>query len=1535
MAELRPTTNLVVPETLQLDKAALQSKFFYIYRKLYREPEVVFLTKLWACPLLPSIGNDARMGVARKGIREAQKTMMKSTPAGYLSIKKVMGDDPYFRVSVPLFAFNKNSSSGLNQFLYDQLLGGAYEKVPLTQSADNMQDSQNLREMIKQDNPAVPSNIIIPVAKVIDSINVLDAKTRVVLQECLLNIRVQTKGGLAVIFADFKITKEEAQQLTSTHWIELRDIDLYPMLLQWVRTGFGAEGIAPFVAFPISKIASTLPKGHSQYARVNKDSISISPKGRPMYLPKELNQTLLYEDRYSQAGTRPDGSYALVDINEGASAMEAGSDVKQKLPPNIPVLVDWVNNKYSYTNTSGFLEVEDLTRYRTADVSHIRTLMQERVLDDKRFGQIAALGAPAGVPATAFQARTYDLESDEAHRGHISDSAGIVQWFDYFAQAFEKEEGHSATFSDISTNGYGPFRPIAKYFKAVKEAVLSNLDAVYARYSVSFVMENLAWLILMVEYADNFETLKAEDKTNRAAAMNQKVTPGWVPPSIPLLGKRLTSSTGGLLPHQIKVRNLMKDSPDFALFRVQAGGGKSVLALTDILYEIKANHNQPYLILCPGHLVANYVKEVVDFTDGKLNVLALNSYIIKQNGFPRLQAMFEKAPRNTVVVADYDVLKRQQRSMCYGTTPVIVYPVIDFLHQFGFGYVLADESHKLKNETTARTRSVMSLITDIPKKRLASGTMAHDSPSDLAMQVAAMDPTLFGTKDEMNKQYGLEVQGSRVIKWKPGAQDAIRRKIKSRIVDAEAMRKEWAALLPKKTEWLKGITMTDNQYRVYNEILTGILEDIKEGAKGNKKIQEFMNPEKAAAEGEEGEDKEDEIKDEDSGMALENLLKRYLARLERFLIVPAFDELGNIELKGEDRVSPKALMIVERLKMHIETGIPGKVLIFTNYIESAREIYRLAGPELQKMGILYQAVNKDVDGARYASDDSIKWMVGVSSSMEEGLNFQFASRLIRCETVWNPGTLEQGDSRINRPELKAPETRNEIYYDWIVANRTIDITKMSRLISKVIAVAKFENSENPAYEAIPDLPVIKMSFENIETMNSWSDTLAEYHAAYATYQKTRDAEYADYKDNYKAKFGEDPKLKSLQAAANPADAKLMSRVPYTPGLDIYGATESGLVRLDQYLNKPELAGEEELEDEEADGEEDESAMTPEKRHQQALLQSLVGKVVHTEYGDGILHSVGLKVKRCPVDLFSGFTALIRKSAIFVVTRTETSTKDIRNELLKKVGELPIDTPVEVPADVMKQSNRALKLAEQKNKKAVIVKEKEKHQKLLESLNVQLQFTLTNGFLAITYFVEGEDDSMSKALQAVGFRPDPLFYYAKMPSPARLKRQLNLWQEKGFRPDPAILKAGAKGGFAELYNLLKGGKVVSHNDTYKMTTAQNVRNFYRMEHKASSDKTLFKPYPLIEDDQAYIALPIQGQTASKLAIQVKATNVSWRTSKPTISFFGSQQQVEQKLKQIEEAGITVSNIVELTTDVKKMKKMKIRTDESATKDIGKF
>jgi len=1531
---LRPVSNLHIPEHLMLPSKDLKQRFFYVYNHGFTGSGAAFMTRLWASMYFPSVTKDPKFGT--KKIRATAEKLAAIIPAGYLRVKKEMGKNPHFVVSVPIYTFSRNISQSL-AFLQNTFLGGEPSSTP---TAEQIRHANDFENSLPESTEGQINFTTITATRVISAMR-LDAFGQEALRTCLINVTFQAKGNLVVVFANFRITKEEAQQLTTTEWQQLRDIDLYPPLLQWVQTTFGDRGMVPIASFPVSKIAFTLPASHVENARINEYGISISGNGVPLYLPKEVDkqQTIAYEDKYTQAGSREDGSFALVDINEGASAMERGTEIKTRLPANIVVSIDWLNNKFAYTNTSGMLTVQDLARFHKADISHIRNLMDDRGVTDALINSAIRMGEAAGVSESVFRPLAKDLAGIELSSvlrqqfDHAENSP--FDWFKTAARAYKSVEDQDVIkISDISINGFGPFAPLARYIKNVTDAIIGNLESVYVRYSIKTVSESLPWLIMIAKYSDNITELRAKDEANRKAAIEQKIDPDWTIPSCPLLADEI-----GLLPHQKKVRNLLKDSPDFAIIPVQAGGGKSVLILTDILYEIKANRSEPYLILCPGHLVANYVQEIVYFTKGKLNVIPIVSVVIEQNGWARLQAIFEAAPRNTVVVCDYDVLKFRARSVCYGTTPEVVYPVVDFLRQFKFGYVAMDESHRVKNDNQ-RARTTQLLISDIKKKRLASGTMVHDSPSDLAVQIGMMDPTLFGTKEQFNEKYGDIVSGGRVVKWRPNAQQAVMQKIRSRVVIAGAMRKEWAALLPRKREAILVTSLTPEQQRIYDSLLEGVLKQIQEDAKSKKALKKFLQegedeptPNPDTAEGEE--EQENEV-NEDEGEDLADLLKPYLARLEQFLIAPGSDKLVQHELSGPDLISRKTLRILARVHAHIFGGdkwyddngklvtedygpFPGKVLIFCNQIESAEEVWRLASPQLKACGILYKAAEKTEHGARFENDPKIKWMVGVQASMNEGLNFQFCSRLIRTETVWNPGALEQGDSRINRPELKKTEVRSTIFYDTVVADKTIDITKTARLISKIIAAAKFENAENVEYAAIPDVPIIKMSFRNIRSLNTWQPIsesnpgLLTYAQALSKYVNVREDDYDQYKENYIKKYGTGPVREKIPVAPNPKDAKLLKRVPYVPGLGIYKAEDLGLVRIDNYLNMSQVDTENEDEDEASINEE-----TARK------LDALKGMPVHTEFGEGIIRLAG-RGKFTSVILNSGYAVKIRKTQVFLITRTETSTKDIRNQLLKMVGELPLSTPIEVPAESWKASKAAEKLQLEKQKIQEIKETKKRHEKLKAELSIELYLFIANGFLGIDYAIDENNQTAMKTLQANGFRITAPFYYSKISSALALKNQLNLWQEKGLRPDKIILEQGGREAFNELYKLIKAGKIKSHSDTYKYAKSNNVVNFFRLEHKPNNNKMQFKPYALIQDNIAYIALPAQGQAGTRTAMsaQFRKPTFRWSLADPTLSYFGTVQQIEEKLQKLEESGIQISNIKDLEPELRKLRRMSIR------------
>lgn len=1844
---LRATTNLVVPKHLQLPRSDMKKGFLYVYNKGYTGPEPVFIAKLWLSSVFPEVTNESSFGASNKNANKnlkgwasvAEKTM----PAGLLSIKKINdAKDPHFEAAIPLARFDPRNLHGVAT---DYLFWFTdYKNPPDVQSADRFSESLS-------DSADVPEvrQLMIPAAQVIKNMKGLDAKGQAELKQCLLRIRIEYKGPMAVVFADFKITKDIAQQLTTTEWVQIRNIDLYPLLLQWVAGQYGYSVSAPLAAFPISKIARTLPPVLDGDARINENNISIDAKGLPYWLPRKLNNTERYEDLYAQVGEKGDGNFRLLETGHVADLVISGEDVKIKLPSNIPVLIDWVNNKYAYSLTTGMLKIQDLSRYKTADAAHIRNILNTTAINPKTIVQMANVAASAGLSDDGLTAslkflpaELAEIDKDDAMMAARFRN-GAMDFASYIGNAMKFAEDHmpNPALKEISTEGHAIFRPLARFLKKAHAAILANMDAVNARYSVSAVSSMMGYLTLIAKYGSEMATLNLEANKLCSAALSQGVEKGWTPPSVPLLSDKI-----GFLPHQIKVRNLLKDSPDFAILPVQAGGGKSVLTITDILYEIKADRSQPYLILCPAHLVAQYVKEIVFFTKSKLNVVAINTYTIRHSGFARLTKMLDNAPRNTVVVCNYDVLAKSPQQICYGTSSVTVYPIIDFLRQFRFGYAMLDESHcflsgtlvdtpygtrniedlvagdvvlsalgpkvveathaldlnvdlvkleyngqsvtcttkhpfftqrgwvfaadltlsdilvtqnyseRLLNEavdlcdvreeicseesenykpkvlrdllrsevaneptenlgenshrsksqeerghveetqlgksrgccnsqceskqtyetqqshvrskdqgqddaystqdgahffsegrqwdrseqvraggnehvskscsTTSnsyenstragfsdqlqsgfsvaetngsvggtgsvsfatgsrglgrekeaspnffrlasitrikqsdyeatrgrqkvynlqvgghpsysvngalvhnsvkndsqRTRACITLIADIPKKRLASGTMAHDSPSDLALQIGMLDPTLFGSREAFNSRYGEIVKGDRVISWKPGAQTAIMQVIQSRVVVAKAMRKEWAALLPEAEEKFLGVELTELQQQVYQSILEEALAKMREDAKGSKALQKFF--EDAAAS--KSSDTDDEAESEAQDTSLEALLKFYLARLEQYLTAPAADELGNKLLKGDDRRSPKVNKIIERCYEHLNNNYPGKILIFTNYIESAETIYDAFPPDLKKKALLYVAADKEAAGSQMERDDNMRIMVGVENSMNTGLNLQMFSRLIRVETIWNPGTLEQGNSRINRPELKKAETRTKIYFDWIMANHTMDITKISRLISKIIAVAKFENSENLEYETIPDVQIIPMNSESIQSMNDWQANLQEYAEAYKGYKQVQHNDYAEYKakqTDIKWDANGNLVMEPLAVAPTPKDAQLLPDTPYTPGLELFEAGKFGLVRTDEYLRQDtvdegEQEADDEGEDDEGEGKED-AANTAKKRFKEAC-QNLLGKTAHTEFGEGIIKSVGARGKYLNVLFPSGHLVRCKFAASFVVTKP---VKDLTAKLKAAVG-LPLGKPVGMPGARFRIDNAALrKQAELKQ----VEQEKKEKEVLHTDISVELTLAVSNGFLGISYFVNTtkKGAAAKSALQALGFRPVPDFALAEMKNAAQLKRQFDAWAAKGFTIDESYRKMNVHGAIYDMYNMLKTGKLAKGSEDFKFASKNQLMNFFRAEVKPSTSKTEFKPFPMIEDGKAYLVMHLRGQPANLRATKVKVAAVTWQHGDPSLVYYGlNLAATGQKIKEIIDSGIEISNVKELKQQFNHLKRVKLRED----------
>jgi hypothetical protein len=1507
----------------------MKARFMFVYTGSYVGKQPIFMQKLWLSAMFPEIANDPSFGKDAQNLRKFVQHVEKFTTAGLMKLKKVNDSaDPHFVLAVPLAEFDRYDvgtfMTRMRMWFTNQKGESPDDKIAAL--ADELKNTAEAKGMQQR---------LIQPQKAIDAMNV-ESKAKMELKDCLLGVRLQYSGGMAVVYADFKITKPEAEQLTSTEWALIRNIDLYPLMLAWQVGLWGYKGGAPVASFPMSKISKTLPPVQEGQARVNEFGISISNHGDPVWLPHKMDNTGRYEDLFSQIGDKGDDTFGLVDQYEAGEAMALGEDIKVRLPKNIPVLIDWVNNRFAYTQSNGILKIQDLSRFKTCDAAHARNLLDHWNVTSEDLGQMVDMAQTAGMPPNLFftEEEAAEIAANDPTLAQQLTAAGGIEYKAYIGKAMSYHEAFvsekSIRWKFISTEGDPIWRPLARFIEAASAAVLANMDAVNMKWSVHGTSFRLGQMLLIAKYANNYTDTETKANTMCAAATKaaKGPEPGWKPDSTPLIMEN-PDRPFSLLPHQVKVRNLLKDSPDFAILPVQAGGGKTPLAILDILMEIKANRSQPYLVMCPPPLVPQYVKELTYFTSGKVNCIPITSETLAKHGFERITKMIETAPRNSIVIANYDVLRQRAYDVCYGTTTVKIYPVIELLRQFNFGYAMMDESHNLKNDSQ-RTRAALMLIADIPKKRLASGTMAHDSPSDLALQIAMLDPTLFGSREEFNERFGAEFKGNRVMKWKPGAQQQIMEMIQSRIVVAKAMRKEWAALLPQSKEVMHPATLSDAQRAVYQSILETELKKIEEEAKSKPQLKKFFknkpamlenpqNPGGSSGVDEEADEEAEDAADESAGEDLESLLGFHLARIEQFLTAPGKDELGAAVLKGDDLFSPKVRVILDIVREHIASGIEGKVLIFTNYIESAEEIFERAGPELQKMGILYTAANKVEDGAQFETNPNKKWMVGVENSMNTGLNFQHVSRLIRVENVWNPGTLEQGNARINRPELKKADRREMIYFDWVVTDGTIDVTKVARLVSKMIAVAKFENTENDKYQNVPDMEVIPMNADEILLRNSWDSDLKEYLVAFKALNQARYDDYAEYR----AKHG-DLVMTEIPIAAQPKDAQIMAEVPFVAGADLFKGSEAGMIRVDEYLrqNTSDIEGEE-AEDESEEGGE----MSPEKRRKMELAQALLGQRIHTEFGDGVAKSVALSSKMLTVSLDSGYQAKLRFASAYVMTKPPKK-KSMREIIIAAISKvMSITPPTGIMANRLKVDNKALRQKakqEEQDKKDSMRQQREAE--VEAALNIELQFNVSNGFLGIAYYPEEGADA-SAALQALGFRPAEEYVFAHIKTAPLLEKLFAKWQQAGFEFDKTFAKMGAHLAIADLAKVLRNGAVANKGIGYRFASRNQLVNFFRMEIKPVASDKVFKPYPMLEDGNAYIVMHTRGQPGTRKAIQVKVPGIVWQHSSPHYIYYGlSPDKIAAKMKEIQKAGIQIANLHDLQVEFKHLKQQKYRNAE---------
>ena len=1211
----------------------------------------------------------------------------------------------------------------------------------------------------------------------------------------------------------------------------------------------------------------------------NDDNIMIDTEGLLSYIP-EVNDLKEYEKlKRSLIGKSKEG--LSIDL-----------DTLKKLVPNQVLYTDWKLGYLTYTNTSGGVNQLSLSGGQPANANHYKNLIStssskalscfnSAVIDTaaycKRhniFDDPTALIKPEEILTVFPEKRRQSIMQSLGELDLEPNVVNIISVSGFIGQApnlksdlgsllvlirvlakqvstvCKNEDDYDTCDAEALTNeqltpefyfSYPVFNFVGRIFRLFLDNVPNMLDFI-SEFGIQRSMLSIPYIIVCAKH--DLAEINAKDKEYKATlGVNLEGDDFEVEP--------IHNIKEGVffLPHQVKANHHLTNENENTILDVAAGGGKTALAITDTLRHTAKGRR--VAVVCPNYLMRNYVEDATFFTNGLLNVVCINTEIYNSYGEEKLSSMITNAPPNTLFVLGLNMFSQGKNiQFNYNGDNITINQIVEFLRSFEWDVVIMDESHMLANTSSNRSEHLLRFLGAAKYRRQLTGTFINNTCMDAFGQAKYLNPSILGNEDEFLEKYAVQYTGSKVLSWKPKAEQQIKTALASNIDFVSVRRKEWAALLPQKRESFHFVDLSEQQYKVYQAILTDVVDEI------------MKDPVLKAALDRGGEDDSESV-------AIEAMLKRYLARIERFLCACDLDEMGKTLLSGPELISPKVTKTIELLEEHFKDPelSKGKVLIFTSYRDSAASIYNNLPPKFKKMALLYEASRKEELIPIMKKDPNVKIVIGVEQSLNTGHNFQMFSRLIREESIWNPGTLDQAESRLNRPDPKnKSNNRAYIQMDWICTNRTIDVTKTSRLVSKILSAARFNEASSPLYSNIPELPVVSMNLNNILQNNDFETSLAHYLDAYQEYQSAVNQDYKIFRET--TKFKEPVTIPS----AGVMKGTDIIDVPYIPGMTVPFQKDMGLVSLEDYaLDKGVLITE-----------------TPE----------LKGRRVHTAFGDGTIRSVSARTLKVALD--NGSVVSVNKLCSFLIPDTFSGT-------VKDYVKQRLNMEVETKPTMRKLDVTTVKEKDVKRKRSKAPADTNDIQ-----LDGDIEVYLSNLNNAVTVMVDSEDlDITPQIARKLDLMASGPYYYCFCRTHKSLRLMLEKLEEKFDIPQEQLDK------LYELLETFETGRQKLMN--LERATKIELKQFF-LQRRRKVPKGELHVFPIIEDGVFWLAAFADNQIEARRLPRLRVPSAKWELDKDGFYFkvFMRKSEARDYVKSLADFGFNVTNMDQVKEDYANIK-----------------
>lgn len=616
----------------------------------------------------------------------------------------------------------------------------------------------------------------------------------------------------------------------------------------------------------------------------------------------------------------------------------------------------------------------------------------------------------------------------------------------------------------------------------------------------------------------------------------------------------------------------------------------------------------------------------------------------------------------------------------------------------------------------------------------------------------------------------------------------------------------------------------------------------------------------------------------------------------------------------------------------------GKVIVFCRYTRSVNAVLKALPPHLKKLAVGFSGAHSDkwqnLEAFRttpFSTSKGVQILVANEQAISEGHNLQMASRIVRCESPWSPGELDQSSSRIFRPDTTGKFRRENAYLDWVLCNGTMEVAKLGRIVSRQIDKTKFDEADNPLYDPLAEttLVPISMSLETIAATPNLSD-IQEYLDTYEKLVRIQSAEFEEMRQTRPSS------MIPIEETEMPEGSSRIEHVPYLPTMkSVPDPHNFGLVKLTTFLQDEE---------------------DPQAIEVNANKQLLVGQYAHTEFGNGMI--VGLREAKNPdgptkltsvrVQLANGDEYTADPAMIYLAQNVTKETaaqftpknrwttaadkkKAAREEAARDREQAREERRLERAAAREQREAKRLKKQEAaaKAKKPVKVPKSAKAPKEVEveeeeendNLIVELYPVVYGGYLAVE---ARPGDHEPRELKKLGFKAFGDYAYLQIKDKISFDALL-AWLDKKF-----YLRSETSRRLEKLAESFQSGR--GRKFAVEQAPFADFKNFYYISHKLSvKDKATGKPelkiYPVILNGSLFLNVDISTNPVIRKFLNkpIPGTkNLKFQEAESLyIQFFKTRNEVVAWTKKTLASGVEIENLQEFKDSVDALKdKLKV-------------